>query len=64
MSEIVRGGIISISKGQFEGAKAIGMNHFQLMLHVVIPQVIRNILIITKQHLLMRFFHHRTLKQV
>lgn len=44
MSEIVRGGIISISKGQFEGAKAIGMNHFQLMLHVVIPQVIRNIL--------------------
>ena len=44
MSEIVRGGIISISKGQFEGARAIGMNHFQLMFFVVIPQVIRNIL--------------------
>jgi putative lysine transport system permease protein len=44
MSEIVRGGIISISKGQFEGARAIGMNHFQLMTYVVIPQVIRNIL--------------------
>ncbi len=44
ISEIVRGGIISIDKGQFEGARAIGMNHFQLMVHVVIPQVIRNIL--------------------
>ncbi|MBR2337240.1 MAG: amino acid ABC transporter permease [Clostridia bacterium] len=44
IAEIVRGGIISIDKGQFEGARAIGMNHFQLMLHVVIPQVLRNIL--------------------
>ncbi|MEG6522500.1 amino acid ABC transporter permease [Desulfotomaculum sp. 1211_IL3151] len=44
MSEIVRGGIISIDKGQFEAAHAIGMNHFQTMTNVVIPQVIRNIL--------------------
>ena len=27
MAEIVRGGIISIDKGQFEAAQAIGMNH-------------------------------------
>ena len=44
MSEIVRGGIISIDKGQFEAAEAIGMNHFQTMTNVVLPQVIRNIL--------------------
>ncbi|MGE4272139.1 MAG: amino acid ABC transporter permease [Desulfitobacterium sp.] len=44
MSEIVRGGIISIDKGQFEAAHAIGMNHFQTMFNVVLPQVIRNIL--------------------
>lgn len=44
MSEIVRGGIISIDKGQFEAAHAIGMNHIQTMVNVVIPQVIRNIL--------------------
>lgn len=44
MSEIVRGGIISIDKGQFEAAQAIGMNHFQTMINVVLPQVIRNIL--------------------
>ena len=44
MAEIVRGGVISIDKGQFEAAQAIGMNHVQTMLHVVLPQVIRNIL--------------------
>ncbi|SHK00829.1 amino acid ABC transporter permease [Desulforamulus aeronauticus] len=44
MSEIVRGGIISIDRGQFEAAHAIGMNHIQTMLNVVLPQVIRNIL--------------------
>lgn len=44
MAEIVRGGIISIDKGQFEGAQAIGMTHFQTMFHVVLPQAVRNIL--------------------
>ena len=44
MSEIVRGGIVSIDKGQFEAAHAIGMNHIQTMINVVLPQVIRNIL--------------------
>ncbi|HHW22758.1 MAG TPA: amino acid ABC transporter permease [Clostridiaceae bacterium] len=44
MAEIVRGGIISIDKGQFEAAHAMGMNHFQTMIYVVMPQVIRNIL--------------------
>ena len=44
MAEIVRGGIVSIDKGQFEAAHAIGMNHVQTMFNVVLPQVIRNIL--------------------
>ena len=44
MAEIVRGGIISIDKGQFEGASSIGMSHVQAMLHVILPQVLRNIL--------------------
>ena len=44
MSEIVRGGIISIDKGQFEAAQAIGMSHWQTMRFIVLPQVIRNIL--------------------
>ncbi|MEH7883384.1 amino acid ABC transporter permease [Bacillus sp. JJ1609] len=44
MAEIVRGGIVSVDKGQFEAAQAIGMNHFQTMMNVVLPQVVRNIL--------------------
>jgi putative lysine transport system permease protein len=44
MAEIVRGGILSVDKGQFEAAHAIGMNHLQTMWNVVLPQVIRNIL--------------------
>ena len=44
MAEIVRGGIISIDKGQFEGAYSIGMNHWQTMMHVIVPQAMRNIL--------------------
>lgn len=44
MAEIVRGGIISIDKGQFEGAYSIGMNHWQTMVNVVVPQAMRNIL--------------------
>ncbi len=44
MSEIVRGGILSIDKGQYEASQSIGMNHFQTMLSVVLPQVVRNIL--------------------
>ncbi len=44
MAEIVRGGVISIDKGQFEASQAIGMTHIQTMLHIVLPQVIRNIL--------------------
>lgn len=44
MAETVRGGILSIDSGQTEGAKAIGMNHLQTMLHVILPQAFRNII--------------------
>ena len=44
MAESVRGGILSIDPGQTEGAKAIGMNHFQTMLYVILPQALRNIM--------------------
>lgn len=44
MTEIVRGGIISVDKGQFEAAYSSGMNHFQTMVYVIIPQVMKNIL--------------------
>lgn len=44
MAETVRGGILSIDRGQTEGAKAIGMNHIQTMMNVIIPQAFRNII--------------------
>ena len=44
LTEIVRGGIDSIEKGQYEGAISIGMSHSQAMYHVVMPQVVKNIL--------------------
>jgi putative lysine transport system permease protein len=53
MAEIVRGGIISIDKGQYEAAEAIGMNHFQTMVYVIIPQVFRNSLPATGNQLVM-----------
>ncbi len=44
MAESVRGGIVSIDPGQTEGAKAIGMTHWQTMTNVILPQALRNIL--------------------
>ena len=44
MAESVRGGIMSVDTGQTEGAKAIGMNHFQTMVYVILPQALRNIM--------------------
>ena len=44
MAETVRGGIVSIDPGQTEGAMAVGMTHWQTMVHVILPQALRNII--------------------
>ena len=44
LSEVVRGGINSVDKGQFEACKALGMTHSQTMFNVIIPQTIKSIL--------------------
>lgn len=44
MSEVYRAGIQSISKGQMEAARSLGMNYFQAMRHVILPQAIRVIM--------------------
>ena len=43
-AEIYRSGIQSIAKGQSEAAKTVGLNYFQTMRYVVMPQAIRRIL--------------------
>lgn len=44
MAETVRGGILSVDSGQTEGAKAIGMTHYQTMVNVILPQALRSIM--------------------
>jgi len=44
MSEIVRAGIESISKGQMEAARSLGMSYFQAMRYIILPQAVRVIL--------------------
>jgi polar amino acid transport system permease protein len=43
-AEIYRSGIQSIPKGQSEAAQTVGLNYFQTMRYVVMPQAIRRIL--------------------
>ena len=42
MSEIVRSGIQSVDNGQMEAARSLGLSNVQAMLHVILPQAIRN----------------------
>ncbi|WP_425483980.1 ABC transporter permease subunit [Lacticaseibacillus absianus] len=42
ISEIIRGGIISVDAGQFEAAQALGFTHLQTMVKVILPQAVRN----------------------
>ena len=44
VAEIIRGGLLSIPKGQSESAAALGMTYLQLMRRIVLPQVVRVII--------------------
>lgn len=44
ISEIMRGGILSVDPGQMEGGRAVGLSFSKTMLSIVIPQAIKNIL--------------------
>jgi arginine/lysine/histidine transport system permease protein len=44
LAEILRAGIESIDKGQIEAAKALGVKSTDYMMHIIIPQAIRNVL--------------------
>ena len=44
LCEIFRAGIQSISKGQFEAARSLGMTGAQTMLHVIVPQAFRRVI--------------------
>ena len=44
ISEIMRGGILSVDPGQMEGGRAMGLSFSTTMLKIVIPQAVKNIL--------------------
>ena len=44
VTEIVRGGILSIEKGQLEAARSLGLNYKQSMTKVILPQTVKVIL--------------------
>jgi polar amino acid transport system permease protein len=44
LAEIFRAGIQSITKGQMEAARSLGMSYGQAMRYVILPQAIRNVL--------------------
>ncbi len=43
-AEIFRGGIQSIGKGQYEGAKVLGFTYKQTMWHIILPQVVKRVI--------------------
>mgnify|MGYP001225726002 FL=1 len=43
VSEIMRGGILSVDPGQMEAGRALGLNYRVTMLKIVIPQAVKNI---------------------
>ncbi|MBQ2934342.1 MAG: amino acid ABC transporter permease [Clostridia bacterium] len=44
VAEIVRGGIMSVDKGQIEAGRSLGFNYASTMIHVVVPQAFKAIL--------------------
>jgi general L-amino acid transport system permease protein len=44
MAENVRGGLQAIPKGQYEAAEAVGLNGFQSMRLIILPQALRSII--------------------
>lgn len=43
-AEVFRAGIQAIPRGQYEAAKALGLKHWQMMRHIIFPQVLRVVL--------------------
>lgn len=44
VSEIMRGGILSVDIGQTEAGRALGLNYRQTMIKIVLPQAIKNVI--------------------
>jgi polar amino acid transport system permease protein len=43
-AEIFRAGIVSVERGQWEGARALGMNYPQLLRRIILPQAVKRMI--------------------
>lgn len=43
ISEVIRGGLQAIDKGQYEAGEAMGITWMQTFLHIIVPQVVRTV---------------------
>ena len=43
-AEVFRGGVVSIERGQWDAARAIGMRRGQVMRHVILPQALKRMI--------------------
>lgn len=41
MAEVVRGGLLSIPRGQYEAAQALGLPYWRMMILIILPQALR-----------------------
>jgi general L-amino acid transport system permease protein len=41
MAEVIRGGLQAMPKGQYEGAMSLGLNYWQMMVFIILPQALR-----------------------
>ena len=44
VEEIIRGGIMSVDRGQLEAGRSLGFNYVQTMRHIIIPQAMKSVL--------------------
>ena len=44
VSEIVRGGILAVDKGQMEAGRSLGLSKAATMRYIILPQAIKNVI--------------------
>lgn len=44
MAEVVRGGLQAVPRGQYEGAQALGLNYWKMMVFIILPQALKTVI--------------------
>ncbi|MGD1934248.1 MAG: amino acid ABC transporter permease [Candidatus Phaeomarinobacter sp.] len=44
MAEVVRGGLQAVPRGQYEGAQALGLSYWKMMVFIILPQALKTVI--------------------